>query len=160
MMSTLWIGIDPGGRETGIVSRVGHRVIRATLVTSETPPHVLPNAVYLEEILDAVADCRTGEPYRVAVEKVVPPNPHVNQAGGWRATNMEGLLGCAIVLGAVLARYPLAVQVAPARNGSGPLASYPAELVGERETAGTGKRRHLRSAWDVSLAGPSCAVAS
>lgn len=153
-MATLWIGIDPGGRETGIVARVGLKVRRATIVTCETAPRVLPDAGYLEEISDELAECRRhardhGLDLEVAVEGIVVPNPHV------RMTNVAGLLGCAMVFGAVLRDSPRAVVVPPGRNGSGRLDSYPAELVGARETSGAGRRRHLRSAWDVALAGPT-----
>jgi len=54
------------------------------------------------------------------------------------------------VLGAVLYAHPDAIIVAPGGHGSAPLTTYPAALVGDREVVGTGKRRHLRSAWDIA----------
>jgi len=61
------------------------------------------------------------------------------------------------VLGAVLNEVPLhdaverLVVVPPGRNGSGPMAAYPAKL---RPKAGKGRGRdnlrHERSAWDVA----------
>ena len=56
----------------------------------------------------------------------------------------------ALTRGAVLYAYPEAHIVSPGGHGSGPLGSYPAKLVGAREVVGTGKARHMRSAFDVA----------
>ena len=137
------VGVDPGGHETGIVVRRGSAVAGGCVIARQPQDS---DASYIAAILEAVdgylADSNTT---LVAVEGIVHPNPHV------RMTNVDGLLDASKVFGAVVGRWPDAAIVDPAGNGSGPLASYPAELVGERETTGSGGwRRHLRSAWDVA----------
>lgn len=140
------VGVDPGGRETGIVARRGSSLVAGTVVARQAQDS---DATYIADVLEAVDSyLNAGGSALVAVEGVVHPNPHV------RITNIDGLLEAAKVFGAVVGRFPQAAVVEPGGNGSGPLASYPADLVGERETTGTGGwRRHLRSAWDVAGAG-------
>lgn len=140
------IGIDPGGRETGIVLRRGDTPIRACVVVRDGDDR-LPGAAYLAEVLDAVADF-AGDAHSspvVAVEGLNEPTPQMG------TTSVAGLMGAALVLGAVLAHHPDAVVVAPARHGSAPLGAYPEAL---RPTRGRGKGhdrfRHARSAWDVA----------
>lgn len=66
------------------------------------------------------------------------------------------LIGLGMVAGAVLAYFPDAIVVPQA--GSSPLYAYPKDLVGPRETTGTGGRlRHARSAWDVAGGAPGMA---
>mgnify|MGYP007071578864 CR=1 FL=1 len=143
------VGVDPGGATTGIVKRDGTKLLAATLVTNDGDFDA-----YLADVEAAL------EPLTVvghlAVEDLTHPNPHLGLA------NVTGLLGTAQVLG--LVRHLAAgwveagdlegwVLVPPAGHGSAPLRSYPAPLVGERETKGTGRLRHARSAWDIAGAG-------
>ncbi|MDA8310697.1 MAG: hypothetical protein M0Z46_08790 [Actinomycetota bacterium] len=146
------LGIDPGGRETGMVvveldgsQRRAPRVARAVLIergAGET------EAAYVGEVVGALRELSDGCRL-IAVEGLVVPTPHL------RVIALSGLLGAAVVLGAVLATAPSATVVPPGGNGSGPLRAYPGELVGPGERAGAGWRRHLRSAWDIALAAAS-----
>lgn len=102
------------------------------------------DAVYRDQLLNGLPVC----PALVAVEDLNEPTPHLG------LTNVGGLIGAAMVLGAVVFAYPAAVIVPPGGHGAAPLATYPSRLVGPRELKGTGKLRHLRSAWDVSGAAP------
>lgn len=133
-----------------MVLRHGRAVIRAVLVVNSDAPVL--SAEYLAEVIDMAEDCAVWRSHfdppstgrLVAIEDIVHPSPHLGLA------NMEGLLHTAQVLGALRSTFPAAVLVRPGGHGSAPLASYPPELVGDREPKGTGKLRHARSAWDVA----------
>lgn len=156
-MTPVMIGVDPGGRQTGLVVRYGNACLAADLITRDGP-EVFPGPDYLAEVVEAIGGlvvyasqdlpelAGAGWP-RIAVEGVVHPNGHV------RMINAAGLLGTATVLGAVLAHFPAALVVPPAGNGAGPRSAYPAALWPPTEKRGTGRRRHLRSAWDIAEAG-------
>lgn len=142
------VGVDPGGRQTGVVARCGPQPLFACIVTRADPENV-PTAAYVAEVTGAVADAldAIGGQALVAVEGVVHPTGHV------RMVNVTGLLGAAVVLGGVLAAFPAAVVVPPGGHGAGPLGAYPDDLCGPRESKGTGRHRHVRSAYDVAAAG-------
>lgn len=89
----------------------------------------------------------------VAIEGVQKPSPFMGKSGNVSFTNVNGLLGTAMVLGAVLAALP-AIVVPPGGNGSDPMGVYPVELRPTRgKGAGGDKLRHERSAWDVAGTG-------
>lgn len=145
------VGVDPGGRSTGVVTRHADRLLYAATVTRDGTL-----ADYLTEVTCTVTkavacavtdQAGTTDPIVtpiVAVEDLNEPTPHLG------LTNVRGLIGAAEVLGAVLHAYPTAVLVPPGRHGSAPLDTYPPALVGARERQGTGKARHVRSSWDVA----------
>ncbi len=137
------LAVDPGARGTGIVVRRGDQHFAHALI-ERVGRDALPDAAYLRQVNEAIRRLHGYEPDLVAVEDLHEPNPHV------RMTDVLGALGAAMVLGAILDRWPRAVRVPPGRHGSGPLLAYPVELRGLRERKGTGARRHLRSAWDVA----------
>jgi hypothetical protein len=159
-MTPVIVGVDPGGAWCGIVVRRGadavwvdavHRGdevgdagwlahVRASLNAA------MAQAASLDAALAEAAGLRQGKGL-LAVEDVVAPNPHV------RVTNVAALLGTAKVVGMVLAVHPTAILVRPGGHGSAPLASYPPNLVGDRERAGSGRLKHARSAYDVAGAG-------
>lgn len=149
-----FVGIDPGGRDTGIVVRRGNDVVTAWVLRRDTNG-VLPDAAYLNEVLDVVADSitasteATGETPMVCVEGVREPSWYMG--GKPSPANMGGLMATCMVLGAVLSTFPDAEVVPPARHGAAHPNAYPAPL---RPTRGSGKghdrRRHTRSAWDVT----------
>lgn len=159
-MSVL-IGIDPGARDTGIIAIFdGTRVVSES-VHNEGP--LLPLTwSYISQVgrcVDALIDEAEGDAV-IKIEGVTAPNWHVaKDAKRGAATNPTGLLGTAQMLGALMGWYGEdAVIVPPRGNGSKPLGAYPLELVskGERRTkgwelrVGTGKMRHVRSAWDIA----------
>lgn len=153
-MTQLVIGVDPGGRQTGLVARYGDDLLAADLCTRDGA-ELFPGAGYLAEVCDAVGglvvygQAETGESsFVVAVEGVVHPSGHV------RMINAAGLLGTAAVLGAVLVEYPrTSVVVPPAKHGGGPRQAYPPQLWPTTDRKGTGRMRHVRSAWDVADTG-------
>ena len=174
MAPSLWVGVDPGARSTGINARLGADPLAWQIVEpTEDETEVGPGAHYLSLVLDMVREVvwtayrdpsmdRSRTPWSPAVEGVRRPNPHLNRRNGKATTDPTAIIGTAMVLGAVLAQYPDAVIVPPGSNGSGALASYPVELVtpAERRLLAkdpamvAGQRaaiRHARSAWDVSL---------
>ncbi len=142
------IGVDPGGATTGVVARRGSDVLAACSISSSDHETL---GAYLEEVLVAVVGYRdTHAAAGVAVEDALPPNPHLG------ISNPAGIIAAAKVLGAVVGLIPDAVIVRPGRHGA-PAANrrelearYPAELIGARETKGTGALRHVRSAFDVA----------
>ena len=154
------VGVDPGGRTTGIVAILSGGVVRTATVTN--PGELLPLEVgYLVDVVETVRDMVGGDgsAANLFVEDVKRPSWHVaRDAKRGAATDPTGLLATAQVLGAIRAAFPTAVLVPPRRNGSKPLGAYPEALVsaGERRKpgwqtrVGTGKMRHLRSAWDIA----------
>lgn len=139
------VGVDPGGRYTGIVARSGDLVVWAAVITRDGDDM----ARYLDEVeeamLDAVHACGTDQSrVQIAVEGLTVPSPHMGVIA------LQGLLDTAVVLGAVMGRWDECVVVPPGENGAAPLTSYPARLVGAREKVGAGKAVHARSAWDVA----------
>jgi hypothetical protein len=149
-MTPIVVGIDPGGSWTGIVVRRGADAIWVDAVHRGDEvgdagwlTHVLAS---LNAAMAEAASLQQGKGL-LAVEDVVAPNPHV------RVTNVAALLATAKVVGMVLAVHPTAILVRPGGHGSAPLASYPPNLVGDRERAGSGRLKHARSAYDVAGAG-------
>lgn len=162
------LGIDPGGRNTGLVLRDTHRrrdtggLLGHHLAQRRGDDimawidHVLELAVDLAHL---AADLGGGLDL-IAIEDVVEPTPHMGIA------SVGGLIDTAIIVGACVTWAgidgdPLGVLVRPNRHGSaaaglgrpGLLACYPAALVGDGEAVGTGKLKDCRSAWDVAAAG-------
>lgn len=139
------LGVDPGGASSGLVVRRG----------SELLWHATVDGGW-RQVLEALA----GMPPVVgffdvlAIEEVVAPRGFAD--GKQKPINLPGLLGTAVVAGAVAGwGYTDSglriIWVPPAHNGQGALDSYPDEL---RPTRGQGRGqdglRHVRSAWDVA----------
>lgn len=151
----IWVAVDPGARTTGIIARHNRQPVAAELVR-RTSEGGLPDADYLTEVIEAMLDVigHQAKLYRVCVEGINRPSGHM------RLVDPLPLVGTGMVLGAVLAAFPDALVVPPGGHGSGPLSAYPPELVGPNESRGSGKRRHLRSAWDISLYADSLLLTS
>lgn len=143
----LTIGVDPGGRSTGVIAREGNALHWAAILVRDGA-ELLPGPDYFDEVFDGVNDALNSTVlvggYRLAVEGLVHPNGHVGIA------NVTGLLGTAMVLGAILSRFPDALVVPPGKHGAAPLTAYPEALRGPREKRGAGRARHARSAWDIA----------
>lgn len=135
------IGVDPGGRTTGVVVREGDSLIYWALVHRDSDLDL-----YIDEVVETVRTALVYDTEPVAVEDITDPNPHMGMMA------VRGIIDTAQVLGAVCSHFDV-VRVPPGGHGSGPLAAYPAELVGGRERKGTGKRRHVRAAYDIARAG-------
>lgn len=155
------IGIDPGSRTTAIITITNTNTpLSLSLITN--PGDLLPPpAEYITDIITELNTHLKKHPNSlIAVESVTAPSWHLahNHKHG-SATNPTGLIGTAMILGAILAHHPTATLVPPNKNGSKPLGAYPPELVSPREQkhpnwrtkTGTGKLRHARSAYDVAI---------
>lgn len=152
------MGIDPGARNTGVVVRQGIVLLDFETVI-RVGPEDLPLAGYLQEVLRVVLGFwQKHVADMVAVEAVVAPSPFQGRESGPGFSNLDGILGTAMVVGAVEGFFPHAISVPPARMGQAPLSAYPDAL---RPTAGKGKGkdklRHVRSAWDVAGAASGAA---
>lgn len=157
---SLIVGIDPGHDETGVVARMGDHLAGAWLVTRDTSVGAeMPTVADLAEVNDTI-DEAAGRLLEVAnglgsvlvaVEGLVAPRAFMTPDGKRRLMSPRGLMGTAMVLGAILSQFPAAVLIEPGHNGDGPLTAYPEAL---RPTRGLGKGydsfRHLRSAWDIA----------
>jgi hypothetical protein len=145
------LGVDPGGQSVGIVVREGHDLLHHRTVTRGDQTIDVWTRTVLDD-LDRAAG--VGFLDLCAVEGLNHPTPQMGLA------NVRGLLDTATVLGAVIGWCDQldVVVVPPGRHGraadglgrAGLSAAYPAELVGPRETSGTGALRHCRAAWDCA----------
>lgn len=143
------LGVDPGCRATGIVLRVGDGVSAFTVLERDDIAE-LPGPEYVAAVITHLRNgwAMAGRPV-VAVEGVSVPKGFAR--GRKHTISLSGVIGCGIVLGAVLGAFADVVVVPAGGNGSGPKAAYPDELWGVREgPAGTGRLRHCRSAFDVA----------
>lgn len=137
------LGVDPGGRYTGVVTKDRDRVLSACVLTRTTGGK-FPDAHYINEVLDEITNHIEIVEF-IALEGVVEPEPHMG------IISVAGLVGTGVVFGAVLARWPNAVIVPPGGNGSLPDAAYPPEI--RRRVRLGGPTDHARSAYDVARVG-------
>ncbi len=156
------LGIDPGGKWTGLVVRDGDTLLAAGTVQRDAHDTARDLAgagpAYLDEVLTVARRYATAADL-VAIEGVHKPNPHV-RGGRTRASNVIDpgpIIATAVLVGHLRAAFPDATIVPPGRNGSGLLLTYPPALVSDPErrhglhrTGDQGKLRHVRSAWDVA----------
>lgn len=155
------IGVDPGGRDVGMVVRTGDEVIDFVVRQSLAPPNEPPPKEFGWAVCDWVAEARdhaleAGHRVLIAVEGlVVPTGYRKGAASGERSRVRPGaMMGVSMVFGAVTATFRDALVVQPGDHGQHNLRTYPKELVGPRVTTGTGDiLRHARSAWDVAWEG-------
>ena len=144
------LGIDPGGASTGlaIVDTRGNGVGWHALVERDRTE---PLTAYLEAIADEVASASDTALDLVALEDLTDPSPHLGLA------NVRGLIDTATVTGWILGvlRYSSVpvTMVAPGEHGSAPIGAYPEAIRSPRERVGAGRLRHVRSAYDVAIAG-------
>lgn len=155
---TRWLGVDPGGSHVGIVLRdrsdlVDHMLVERVKGNDSMVPREL-----IDTVLAALRSMRSQHgDFLVAVEDISEPRSHIR--GERSMLKPRHYIGVASVLGAVLAERQDAVLVPPGGNGSAPLAVYPQALRPTRgKGSGTDRLRHCRSAWDVSVAGPTIAT--
>ena len=183
MMSPTIIAVDPGERWVGAIVRRGPELVDHDVVHRDGPDGDDPDALdrwlddvtgMLERLLETLGDpidaWRTVD--LVAIEYTGPPRGHARGRDG-HLIALGPLMVTAQVGGAASGwgrghGIPTAF-VRPQRHGAldlpdgtpprvaraALLQSYPAALVGPRETTGTGKspRQHARAAWDIAAAG-------
>lgn len=141
------VGVDPGGRSTGMVIRGGDTLVRAC-VMKRAGADKLPTPDYLTEVFLGVDEYLeiAGDDALLAVEGLVHPEPHME------LMNVLGLIGTGMVLAVVIAMWPEAIVVRPSKHGSLPPAAYPEQLRPRASRLG-GESKHARSAWDIAGAG-------
>lgn len=146
------LGVDPGGTYTGWCVVAGDEPEVFDLVSRSDGESITSFARAVARSLDrmgGVMDYLEG----VAIEGLVRVTPQVSD----RPIDLYPTVEAGIVLGYVWRwaedRLLRTVWVDPGGLGSLPLMAYPKMLVGPRETKGTGKLRHVRSAYDVARAG-------
>ena len=175
MSVLVWVGVDPGHKDTGIVLRHGPNLISHHIVSRTSSEDLYPGRgvgvgpLYLQAVIEQVdrfmaigrASELTGAGgVRVAVEGLGRPSSHIG--GKPMMLDPATLIGAGMVLGAVLSEWPDAVVVPPGKHGGNLLLTYPAALVtpGEkrlglnRPAGDSADIRHCRSAWDIAGAGP------
>lgn len=164
--TTAAVGVDPGGKWCGIVSRIGDEVIDQHVVTRADDEHVTDFALRCSRRVRSTAGRLRRECARrslppvvlIAHEDVVAPRWH--SKGKAKPINPVPIIHTGVVLGSCRAAVldAMNVIVRPNSHGEAPLGSYPDELVSPAERRidgwklrkGTGKLRHARSAWDVA----------
>lgn len=155
-MSRIVLGIDPGGRNTGIVLRSDETLLGWALEVRQGRGR-MPDGPYLRQVvgrcrrllLDAGLDPSERETYIVGIEAVAYWPEH----DPTKRRDQRGLYGTAMVIGALLVRWPDATVVASGRGVAGlHPQSYPAPI--RPPVNGEGKDRlvHVRAAWDHSHA--------
>lgn len=171
MTATVWLGVDPGVTDTGLVLRAGPDLLAWRVVHRGVDESIAPGRrgirvgpAYLAAV-GAAMDTLTGlgEEHgvvRVACEWVNAPEGHAKRGH----VQPRDLVALSIVAGYVVGHATSDVTlVLPARHGQNPLVTYPAELVtpGERRQglyrkAGEWTQvSHAREAWDVAGAAPA-----
>lgn len=146
------VGVDPGSRNTGVAVRRLDQLLwgalerRGDLGALPGPDYLVEVLTTVERALEIGAEVTTGD-VLLCVEAVTPPNPHLG------ITNTTGVLGTAMVVGALLGYFEEVLLVPTGAHGSGPREAYPPGLWGVRERTGGGRYRHVRSAWDIAGAG-------
>lgn len=149
MTAPLVVGVDPGGRWTGLVARRGDELLDHAVLESPMGGEAMVPSDYLVTIIGWIGHWMDEmDADLVGMERATKP------AGRRRDGEVEpiapgSLIGLGMVCGAVLVNYPDTIIVP--QSGTDPLYAYPKALVGPRETTGTGGRlRHARSAWSVA----------
>lgn len=142
------MGVDPGGRYTGVITKDHERILSAC-VLKRTTGDKFPDAHYIHEVLDEITTHIEVVEF-IALEGIVEPKGR-DPEGNEVIMSAAGLIGTGIIYGAVLSRWPNAVIVPPGGNGSLPDAAYPEEIR-RRQRLG-GPTDHARSAYDVARVG-------
>ena len=141
------VGVDPGSRETGLILRSNDDLLDFH-VAVRGDRRKLPSGGYLRDVVGRVRKWEVEHGVEVIGVETVAWWPATGKGGPPR--NQHGLYGTAMVLGAVLLRWPDAVEVEPGKGHGGlHRQAYPVQIRGT--DAGADRLRHCRSAWDVSF---------
>ena len=159
------LGFDPGGRESGVVLRHRDTLLAADVVVRQDDL-IMPDGDYTRLVTGTAVNMldRLGFGPRFAGLIVVSEGVRFWPQHGKGHTcpvcgrkhdptrgtkNLTGLLGTAIVHGAIVERWPATVVVPPG-SGHGGLheQAYPSEI--RAPGKGSDRNRHARSAWDAS----------
>lgn len=133
-------------------AHVLERVAAALALLATGDPAVLAGMPLEEVAALAALDVEAGR-IILGVEAVKAPHPHGGRKdGAAREVNPEGIIDTAVLAGAVLGRYPAAVEVAPAGFGAEADDAYPDGIRRRQRLEGGGPAQHARSAFDVAVA--------
>jgi hypothetical protein len=148
------LGIDPGGRESGVVLRRRDDLLAYEYVVRRDDG-TYPDGRYCSQVAAAclrVLDRGGLGPRSDGLVVVVEGVRYWARPDAPR--NLTGVLGAAIVLGSILARWSDAVVVPPG-SGHGSLheQAYPEEIRPPADGRGRDRLRHCRSAFDVTIHG-------
>jgi Holliday junction resolvasome RuvABC endonuclease subunit len=136
------LGVDPGGRDTGLVVRSGRALLAHDVVTRRGGKALDVDPTYLNEVNERIERYLDEFPViAIAVEGLKAPGQFMQ--GKVRITDPSGIMATAVTFGAVL--------VPPGGNGSQYAASYPSAI--RAPGKGFDRNRHARSAWDIAGAG-------
>jgi hypothetical protein len=171
------LGIDPGARWTALVVREGDHLIDRDLLDRETYRASVAGITLADDritewaryctvaatgLIRSLRDVADVNVEAIGVEGVVAPRPHAAPGKGPRLTDVGPTIETAWVAGALCERLNAVVVEpsgfgAPAPNRRVLEAMYPADLIGPRETTGSGKTswQHLRAAYDIAGAVPA-----
>jgi hypothetical protein len=143
------IGVAASGSATGLVVRVGERLVDAEIIWRTTPERDqarLALDAYVRQVLGRVAAHHDSQLQAGMPEPLVACVGPLLTSQTWINYGAIGLIA-----GALLAM-PWQVRLVSyhaARRGVSSLGDYPARLVGLRET-GSGRLRHCRMAWNAA----------
>lgn len=162
------VGVDPGGRTTGLAVRdtkldtdqgyVTHQLV------ARTGNNLLPVwadrtwSTYAHNVLRSIdrllADAAESDrgPVELAVETLHTPSGFAKgKPAPLNRNQLGGLMGTCGILVVVLARWPNAGIIAPGGHGSAGQIAYPPQIR-KPEHVKVDVLRHCRSAWDVTHA--------
>lgn len=166
-MTRVFLGFDPGGRNTGIVLRRRDALLGSKVVV-RTDKLTVADGGYTAKVAAAalgllkMADVDLRDPELVVVSEGVRYWPKQRHARGHQCPacklphgdasadrNLTGLLGAAVVHGSILARWSSTVVVPPG-SGHGSLhdTAYPEAI--RAPGKGSDLNQHARSAWDAT----------
>ena len=147
------LGFDPGGRETGVVLRHRDTLLAGDVVVRHDDL-TMPDGTYTRDVTGTAVRMLERHGFGPRSDELIVVSEGVRywpKKGKGAAPNLTGLLGAAIVHGAICERWPSTIVVPPGvGHGSFHESSYPAEIRPARHGKGKDRNRHARSAWDAS----------
>lgn len=152
MTARVVVGVDPGGRMTGIAARCGDSLLGHELVVRRTRG-VFPSPMFLREVCERVYAWTLAWPEVKVILAIEGIHDRQRRPKPEERDDLGGLIALGQVVGALEVWFPHAVLVPPDGHGRNLLATYPPELVDPEELArliGDGPLQHCRSAWDVA----------
>lgn len=163
------LAFDPGGRNTGIVVRARDDLL-ASHVAVRTDDLTMPDGSYTRYVTGTAIDLLEANGYGPRHDDLIvvsegvrfwpqqlkghrcPKCEGMHDPTQGRTRNLTGLLGTAIVHGAVMERWPSTVVVPPGvGHGSLHNSAYPEPI--RARGKGSDRNQHARSAWDASYHG-------
>lgn len=152
------VGVDPGGRDTGIVvintsaRSIPGMLLRHFTVTNPAKDLLDTSPAYLMDVNASILMAiRETDAEAVGMEGLRAPSSHIR--GEKSFVRPRDVMAVALVVGSILGRsWPVGlVKIAPGGNGKTlPRTQYPEAIRMAEGGRGSDKRRHERSAFDVA----------